>query len=471
LAIDPARPGGLYAGGQNVWRSSDGGITWHEKRHLSDNFPDSFGTSAADPKVVYVGLDDGLLRSDDEGRTWTKAAEGLPRRPWVAALAVDPRDAAVAFAAVISDGRTVSVGVYRTTDGGVTWHPRMDGLPTGWSGVPVLQMDPAHSEKLLTSLGGSIFRSTNTGGTWTLSARGFAALQVNQVTIDPFDAAQVMVSTEEGLFRSRDAGADFGMVGGGISPFGRATSMVFDPVDPRIQYVASSRTVYRSVDRGATWGATSGKGEGLLIDRADPRVLYIDGRYRTSDRGRSWQATSLDPDGSQPIYSQAESPTDPAVVLVGLGMDGIFLTEDGGASFRSVDSPAATSIVFSPDHPRTVIAGARCPEHPCRGNEAGGVRVSHDGGHTWAWINDGLPDQAEVTAAAIDPAYPGVMYAAVQGHGVWRSPNGGQLWLPFGDDMPADTYILGLTVDPTGRRLYAATLRRSAFVVSLPPTG
>src|SRR3954463_13080958 len=115
-----------------VWMSNDGGTTW---KSIFDDQPvssiGSIAVAASDPNVIYVGsgeanirgnvgAGDGIYKSIDAGKTWTHVWE---QEGQIGTMAVDPRDANVAYAAVLGHafGANPDRGVYRTRDGGKTW--------------------------------------------------------------------------------------------------------------------------------------------------------------------------------------------------------------------------------------------------------------------------------------------------------------------------------------------------------------
>ena len=110
----------------------DGGAAW---KPIFDEQPissiGSIAVAASDPNVVYVGSGEanirgnvaagnGIYRSTDAGKTWTHVWK---QEGQIGTMAVDPRDADIAFAAVLGHafGPNPERGVYRTRDGGRTW--------------------------------------------------------------------------------------------------------------------------------------------------------------------------------------------------------------------------------------------------------------------------------------------------------------------------------------------------------------
>ena len=134
LAVDPASAAGVAIGsvGGVVRITHDGGATWIAPSLLGLDGYGGFNSAVAwaPGGALYVGSENlapgavRLMRSTDDGQTWSAAASiGLPDAP-IVALTPDASD---------STGRTVFagtwIGVFRTTDGGQTWSLFGAGLP------------------------------------------------------------------------------------------------------------------------------------------------------------------------------------------------------------------------------------------------------------------------------------------------------------------------------------------------------
>lgn len=111
-----------------------------------------------DPDVVFFGHHNGILRSDDGGRTWTPAANGLDSRS-VQALAVDPAARGTVFAGV--EG-----GLYKSADGGASW----SRLPFPGANVVALAVSPSRPNRMLVIAvkngQGLVYRSDDGGSSW-----------------------------------------------------------------------------------------------------------------------------------------------------------------------------------------------------------------------------------------------------------------------------------------------------------------
>ena len=170
----PADPNRIYASqssswfGQVVHRSDDGGKTWQTmgNEFSYDGVPGThqwydgtphpwefarvwhFEPSRDDPDTVYAGVEDAaLFRSGDGGASW-KELSGLrghgsgPRwQPGAGGMCLhtillDPADAERMFVAISA------AGVFRSDDGGTTWHPKNKGLRSEF--IPDPEDDVGH---------------------------------------------------------------------------------------------------------------------------------------------------------------------------------------------------------------------------------------------------------------------------------------------------------------------------------------
>src|SRR5215471_14735266 len=127
-----------YFGGVGgaVWKTTDGGQTWHPVTDKVKDMSPSIGAIAvapSDPNVVYAGTGEacirgniiagnGVYKSIDRGKTWSAA--GLQDTVAIGRLIVHPKNADIAFVAALGHpfGPNAERGIFRTTDGGKTWN-------------------------------------------------------------------------------------------------------------------------------------------------------------------------------------------------------------------------------------------------------------------------------------------------------------------------------------------------------------
>ena len=295
-----------------------------------------------------LSVGNGIYKSTDAGKTWTHL--GLSDGFQIPALAVDPRDANKVFAAVLGHpyGSNEERGLFRSTDGGQTWQKAIyKDENTGASDV---EIDPSNPDVIYASMwearegpwedsnevngtGGGLFKSTDGGSTWHALTNGLPKdLSQLYVAIAPTDSRRLYATVAiapSGLafYRSDDAGENWykvtddprpsGRIGGGDLAIPRVDSKNEDVV-----YSASTVTM-RSTDGGKTWSGFRGAPGGddyqnLWINPNDPNIILLvsdQGALVTVNRGASWSSWYNQPTAQ--IYHVAVSNTFPYRVCGG----------------------------------------------------------------------------------------------------------------------------------------------------------
>jgi hypothetical protein len=228
VSVDPASPSTVYAGTSQssvsfmlaglhigtggVFKSTDGGTTWAEKRRA--NAPVT--SVAIDPKTpgtVYAGAGfEGVLQSTDGGASWRPTNAGLPfpgEADFVLALAIDPQSPLTLYAgtgtATMGTFTPPAGQVFKSTNGGQSWG---ESLATS-AAVKALAVDPANPTTLYAgTFGRGVFKSLDRGGTWAPTNAGLTDLSVNALTINAQTPGIVYAGTNTaGVFRSTNGGA------------------------------------------------------------------------------------------------------------------------------------------------------------------------------------------------------------------------------------------------------------------------
>jgi photosystem II stability/assembly factor-like uncharacterized protein len=271
-----------------------------------------------------LSVGDGIYKSTDAGKTWTHLP-GLRDGQQIPALAIDPRDPNKVFAAVLGHpyGPSEERGIYRSTDGGQAWQ-RVIAKDENTGGSDV-EIDPSNPNVVYASMwevregpwednnefngpGGGLFKSTDGGSTWHPLTNGLPKdLSQIYVAIAPSDRRRLYatLSTASGklnVYRSDDAGDNWtqatndprpsGRIGGGDLPVPRV-----DPKNPDLLYVASTVTM-RSADGGKTWSGFRGAPGGddyqnLWINPNNGDIILLvsdQGAIITVNRGQTWSS-------------------------------------------------------------------------------------------------------------------------------------------------------------------------------------
>jgi len=294
--------------GQIVQRSDDGGASWtpvgNEFAYANkpgthqwyDGTPHPwefarvwhFEPSLDDPDVVYAGVEDAaLFRSDDGGATWHELAglrEHSTGSSWspgaggmcLHTILLDPRDRKRVFVAISA------AGAFRSDDGGAAWRPINRGLrsaqipdPDAEVGhcVHRLAMHPSHPERLFMQKHWDVMRSDDAGDSWReVSGNlptdfGFAidvhAHEPETIYVVPIksDAEHYPLDGSLRVYRSRTGGDEWEALTSGLPERDCYVNVLRDAMavdaldDCGIYFGTTGGQVYASADSGASWNA------------------------------------------------------------------------------------------------------------------------------------------------------------------------------------------------------------------------
>ncbi|HEX3558917.1 MAG TPA: hypothetical protein VHU19_06925 [Pyrinomonadaceae bacterium] len=286
------------------------------------------------------------------------------------------------------------------------------------------------------SVGGGVWKSVNSGRTWTPVFDSQPVASIGAIGVAPSDPSVVYVGTGEadmrsqisygdGMYKSADAGRTWTHIGlEGTRQIGR---VVVDPKNSSVVFVAAL---------GHAYGANPERGV-----------------FRTRDGGRTWQKVlfrsddvgaidlQLDPQNSQVIYATLWNTRRPPWSIYppsyGPG-GGIFKSTDGGDTWQQltsglpVEGLGRIGLAVAPSNHTRVYAIVDA--------KAGGLYRSDDAGATWSLISK----EARIWGrgwyfckVAVDPKNADTVY--VSNTSVYRSTDAGRTWTaikgaPGGDD-------------------------------------
>ncbi|HEB54513.1 MAG TPA: hypothetical protein ENI87_14775 [bacterium] len=374
----------------------------------------------------------------------------------IGAVAGVPGDPAIVWVGAASGG------VWKSTDGGVTFRPVFDDQDV--ASIGAIAINPHNPDDVWVgsgegnprnsaSVGRGIYRTRDGGRTW--QKLGLERTErIHRIVVHPRDADTAWIAAfgtawgeneQRGIFKTTDGGANWQKVLYVDERTGGA-DLVIDPRNPDKLFASMwqhrrwpwafasggpGSGLYRTLDGGANWqrlDADDGlpKGElgriGLAISHSDPNVVYalVEAEksvlLRSDDGGFRFRTVNrTDGIASRPFYfcDIRVDPGDPnRVYNLHTVID---VSTDGGRTFAGLVGwnaahPDHHSMWIDPSDPERILIGTD-----------GGVYASRDRGRTWRFCRN-LP-LAQFYHLAVDDDVPYHVYGGLQDNGSWRGPS------------------------------------------------
>ena len=293
----------------------------------------------------------------------------------VRSMAVAPDDPDLVLAGT-STGQ-----LYISRNGGASWADA--GAPFSFAGwvVSSLRWDPNHAGRLWVALwgvwgGGQVAFSDDLGKSWVARSAGLPAEPVYSLALAPGRQGRIYAGTLSGVYGSEDDGASWRQLTGAEADIQKVTSLVVDPSRPDTVIAGTWRRAYRSDDGGHTW---TGIFEGMVLDTE--------------------------------IFSFTPVPEHPGEIWAS-SCGWVYQTVDHGDHW----------VRFKDFEERRTLRFAVAPDGRLLAGTVSGVFVSADGGKSWRRLSD---PALSVTAIALHPARPDRILIGTEGSGIWISTNGG----------------------------------------------
>lgn len=170
---------------------------------------------------------------------------------------------------------------------------------------------------------------------------------------------------------------------------------------PKTLYAGTiGQSIWRSTDIGKTWDRASNgifpeaDIRAIVVDPTDSNILYAGtekGVVKTTDGGNMWEHMPSDMD-SKEVWSLAIHPTNPGTLFAGTCPSAFYKSTDGAKTWTKLDAELAQECEGIPIIPRvtTIIIDPEDHDIVYAGIEIDGMRLSTDGGKTWAERSEGL---------------------------------------------------------------------------------
>jgi photosystem II stability/assembly factor-like uncharacterized protein len=489
VSIDPQNPNNVYAdlwaARQGPWengswqgpesglyKSSDGGTTWHK---LTKGLPTveeglgriGFCISPSNPKRLYACVDatkGGFYRSDDGGESWSES--NLDQRLWdrggdFAECKVDPKNPDAVYIA--------NVVTWKSMDAGKTFKA-IRGAPGG-DDYHRLWINPEHPEIILlvSDQGGEI--TVNGGQSWS-SWYNQPTAQFYHVSTDNVFPYNVYGGQQEsGSIGIASRGNDGQITFRDWHPVGAEEYgyIAPDPLNPNLIYGGKLTRYDKSTGQVQNIAPESSRGgqyrflrtAPVLFSPVNPKCLFYAGNvlFKTLNGGNSWEVISPDLTRHSPevpasvgvyrtdnmktmpqrgvIYTVAPSNQDVNTIWAGTDDGLIQLTRDGGKTWTNITPSEITawnkiSLIdagrFDNNTAYAAVNKIRIDDYNPY------IYKTHDGGKTWKKIVSGLPADP-INVVREDPQCKGLLFAGSE-TAIYVSFNDGESWQSLKLNMP-----------------------------------
>jgi photosystem II stability/assembly factor-like uncharacterized protein len=417
--------------GRGMYRSFDAGKTWSFAGLRNVGQIATIRIHPSDPNTVYVAAlgnpfipnkERGVFRTIDGGKTWKNILH-ISDELGAADLELQPGNPQVIFASLWHGQRkpwtiisgSLDGGIYKSIDGGDNWTKLAGGLPNqlfGRSSIAISASRPDRVYALIEAKPGSgLYRSEDAGATWTLINHSTAIttrpFYYSTLGVDPNNSEVVFVG-DEGWFKSADGGKTFRAQ---RVPHGDNHDVWINPKNSNDMIQANDGGANVSLDGGRSWSSQDTQ------PTAEIYQVAVDNQYPYRVYGAQQDNTTVIVP-SQPLSDGQEfrigpgcetgpiipSPTDPKIVYGGckgqFSRMNIETTDEEhywvGAESLYGNAPSDLMYRFqrvspmevSPHPPFAVYYGS---QH---------VHRSFDGGITWKTISPDLTAHPEGTQGA-----------------------------------------------------------------------
>jgi len=512
----PSQPHVFYMAATNggVWKTNDAGRTWNP---ITDALPTgSIGAvevAPSNPDIVYVGSGEGLQRPDlsvgngmyrssDAGRTWTRL--GLRDGQQIPRIAIDPNNPERLFVAVLGHpyGPNTERGIYRSVNGGQSFERVLyKDENTGGADVVLAPDDPNTVYAVLwearqgpwenaawSGPNSGLFKSTDGGTTWTQLAGGLPTtadgLGRLGIGISPSNPRRIYVTAtagqKSGLYRSDDAGATWTRTTTDNRIFGRGDDFAAVTVDPRDPNTVYSMNVvaWKSTDAGVTWKAFRGAPGGddyqrLWINPRQPDIMLMvadQGALVTLNGGETW--SSWYNQGTAQFYHVTADNAWPYRVCGGQQESGSACVASrgnhGSITYRDWWPVGASEYSYVAPDPLDpdVYYGGTVTRHDRRTGQT--QNVSPNAGRGRGASGDG-PDYfrgIRTMPILFSPINPRKLYYGT--NVVWQTVNGGTSWTRVSGDLSRATWTVPSSVGKYAAEPSAAPTRRGVVYTIAP---
>jgi len=452
VEVSPSDPGRLYVSTfqAGVWRSMDAGQTWVDiSNGIAESSVNTVQLAPQSSSTLLAGTATAIYRSTNEGNTWLLVS---PNSVGANQFVYDPIDSNIVYAATTNDG------VFKSTDGGITWSAFSAGITD--RKIVSIAINQATSQLYAASASDVFYLASASNAVWTSLTLDLPGTLLRQVVVNQ-PTGEVYLVSDTGVYR--------GGTSTSVSTWSRwlefSSQRLMFALNGSLPYIAPAEAGLLlamedgnnlvKIDKGlqnvfaGALASTVNGGKSFLYAGTGSGPLFASSLF-SPQLGDVWIPGDL----NKNIFDLEPHPFSPSIVWAGTGDDGVWASFDSGNKWMQASDGMGPNEIYSlskaPVGDRTLYSGT-----------SDGVFLSRDEGISWK-----RAASTELilfsTAVAADPVKPGVAYFGTAG-GVFGTFDDGVTVSKLSVDLPADIPVTELVVVPW-QDIFAVTADGGLFI-------
>jgi photosystem II stability/assembly factor-like uncharacterized protein len=279
----------LAATTDGIWKSEDAGTTWNVKKN--GGFFKDMEYKPGSTTTIYAVNDNQFWRSTNDGETWSQIASVNPIVGSGGRITTSPSNSSIVYVGFVGSNNystTTSKGgiIYKSTDSGETFtlkkgnnQPNLNGYEPTENGQGDYNWDifaDRINANIVYAVGHVVWKSTNSGVTWSKLTNWYenCHTDMHQIISSPYDNNKLYNINDGGVFTSTDEGNNWEQISDGIS----ATEIYHMGQSKLSRNIVSIGTqdngeIYLNnnawfCNRGGDWGSK------VTFDYSNPNIAY-----------------------------------------------------------------------------------------------------------------------------------------------------------------------------------------------------
>ena len=410
-----------------------------------------------DPNTIYIGAPaGGIWKTTNAGSTWAPLSDDLSVIG-ISGIAIDPSDSDVIYISTgdSDGGDTYSIGIWKSTDGGVTWN---QSGANPFTTTRKILVDPVNTNNVWFAGSAGVFKSTDSGNSWTNVYSG----NIRDIALKPGDPETIYAATADNLFYSTNGGTSFTAATGLPGGTNRLVIGV-TPANSNYVYIVAANSswnyqgVYRSTNSGASFTLRNnttdifdGSGQAwydmaVCVSDTDEDILIFGvlNLWKSTNGGVSWSPVNSWSNPSGASYTHAD------IHYLEYYDGNLYCGSDGGIYKSTNNANTFTDL----------SEGLQIGQFYKLGSTPNDVDVitgglQDNGGYAWNGSNWNCWYGADGMEAVVNHTNSSNVFGMIQFGGLYRSVNGANSYISEGSPE-SGRWITPMQWDPNNNRLLA----------------